>query len=96
MLNSRIKKIEAGFAENNSRFCGCFTEYQMAVIEKVYNGVPNKIDFESLPVGFCERCRKPVNTEFIDSFYANLAVVLPMYENYEIQMPVNVGAEVKE
>jgi hypothetical protein len=88
-LNKRLQVIEG--SENDGNYCGCFTEYQMAEIEKIYDGVPHKIDFESLPKDFCGKCRKPVNTEFIESFYENLAAILPMYEGYEIQMPVNVG-----
>ncbi len=84
-LNKRLQVIEG--SENDGNYCGCFTEYQMAVIEKVYNGVPNKIEFESLPKDFCGKCQKPVDTQFIDNFYVNLAAILPMYE---IQMPVAV------
>ncbi len=96
MNKNILKKIQADIGESAGNYCGCFTEYQMAVIEKVYNGVPNKIDFESLPVGFCGRCRKPVNTEFIDNFNRQLEMILPTYENYEMQMPLNVGAEVSD
>jgi hypothetical protein len=91
MLNSRIKKIEAGFSENNLRFCGCYDAFMNQKIDGIYNETSYETDDSSLPKGFCEKCQKPVNTEFIDSFYANLAVVMPMYENYEIQMSVNVG-----
>jgi hypothetical protein len=96
MNKNLLKKIQADIGESAGNYCGCFTEYQMAEIEKVYNGVPNKIDFESLPKDFCGKCQKPVDTQFIDNFYANLAVILPTYEGYEIKMPFNVGAEVKE
>ncbi len=88
-LNKRLRVIEG--SGNDGNYCGCFTEYQMAEIEKIYDGVPNKIDFESLPKDFCGKCQKPVDTQFIDNFYANLAVILPTYENYEMQMPVNVA-----
>jgi hypothetical protein len=84
MNKNLLKKIQADIGVSAGNYCGCFTEYQMAVIEKVYNGVPNKIDFESLPKDFCGKCRKPVNTEFIDDFNRQLEMILPAYSVEEV------------
>jgi hypothetical protein len=65
-------------------------------IENVYAGKPSGDDESKLPKDFCGKCQKPVDIQFIDNFYANLAFILPAYEGYEMQMPVNVGGEVSD
>jgi hypothetical protein len=54
--------------------------------------VPNPIDYESLPKDFCQKCRKPVNTEFIENFNRQLEMILPAYSH----APVIVSASAKE
>jgi hypothetical protein len=65
-------------------------------IENVYAGKPSGDDESKLPKDFCGKCQKPVGIQFIDNFYENLAFILPAYEGYEMQMPVNVGGEVSD
>jgi hypothetical protein len=93
MSKSLLKKIQGVLGESAGSYCGCFNDYVNRTIENVYAGKPSTAahDEAKLPKGFCNRCRKPVNTALIDNFNANLAMILPAYENYEIQMPVNVG-----
>jgi hypothetical protein len=79
MNKNLLKKIKAGIGQTAGNYCGCFNAYVSAAINEVYRNVPNPIDYEALPEGFCEKCRKPVDTEFIDNLNAKLAIILPMY-----------------
>ncbi len=66
-LNQRLKRIEAGFAETTSPFCGCFDEFVNQMIDGIYDGTAYETDISSLPKGFCEKCRKPVDSERIEN-----------------------------
>jgi hypothetical protein len=96
MNKNFLKKIQGILGESAGNYCGCFNDFVNQVIDGIYDKKPYDNDESKLPKKFCNKCRKPVNTEFIESFYENLDLILPAYEGYEMQMPVNVGAEVSD
>ncbi len=86
MNKNLLKRIQADIGESAGNYCGCFNDYTSAAINEVYNGVPNAIDYESLPKDYCQKCQKRVN-EFIEDFTRRMKLILPAYKNYKIQMP---------
>ncbi len=62
-LNQRVKRVKVDFAENNLPFCGCFDGFVYQMIDGTYNETSYETDVSTLPKGFCEKCRKPVDSE---------------------------------
>jgi hypothetical protein len=94
-MKSRLKKTQKTakkLGESDSRFCICFDRLVSRAINLVYAGKStDEIDFSALPKDFCRECDLPVNVEKIQSINQQIDLILPMYENPEIQMPSNVG-----
>ena len=74
-LNQRLKRIESDFVENNSRFCSCFDDFMNQMVDGIYNETHYETDDSSLPKGFCEKCRKPVDSERIENLNRQIELV---------------------
>jgi hypothetical protein len=86
MLNGRIKKIEAGFAENNLRFCSCFDAFMSQMIDGIYDEKPYDNDESKLPVGFCQMCGKRVDSERIENLNQQIDLIYgEMFEGFQAE-----------
>jgi len=95
-LKAKVERIEARIMENGLQFCSCFTDFVAQMIRGVYDNVPFSSDDSKLPKGFCEKCRKPVNVEFIENFNRQLEMVLPAYADAPVSesaVSINTPAE---
>jgi hypothetical protein len=74
-LNQRLKRVEADFAENNLLFCGCFDGFVNQMIDGIYNETSYETDVSTLPKGFCEKCRKPVDSERMENLNQQIDLI---------------------
>jgi hypothetical protein len=91
MNKNFLKKIQGILGESAGNYCGCFGDFVNQMVDGIYNETPYETDESKLPVGYCSKCQKKVDDEKIASIHKTLEMLLPMYKNCEIQMPVNVG-----
>jgi hypothetical protein len=74
-LKQRLKRMEAGFDENNSIFCGCFDEFVNQMIKGIYNKMPYETDTSALPKDWCDKCGLPVDSSRIEGIYSSIALI---------------------
>jgi len=82
-LKKRLEQIESDCFPQ-AKFCGCFMEFVRAELNHIYHDVPNEIDSSTLPDDFCQRCKKPVNTELIQSLMNDVKRAYGTYESAEL------------
>ncbi len=72
-LNKRLEVIEGG--ENDGNYCGCFDDFVNQMIDGIYDGKPYDNDESKLPVGFCQKCGKRVDSERIESLHRQIDLI---------------------
>lgn len=74
-LNHRVKRIESEISINDSEFCRCFDEFLNQMIDGIYDRKSYETDFSTLPKDFCEKCRKPVDSERIENLNRQIEII---------------------